>query len=42
MMRDEKKMSDADIEKKLGLASGLVGKLGPKGVVGEVAMGLGG
>ena len=39
VMRDEKRMSHTEIEKKLGLASGVVGKLGPKGVVGEI-MGL--
>ena len=36
VMRDEKNIGDAEIEKKLGLAHGLVGKLGRKGVVGEV------
>lgn len=38
MFRDEKKMSNADIENKLGLAAGTVKKLGRKGIVGEAGM----
>ena len=41
MMRDEKRMAEAEIEQKLGLASGVVRRLGAKGVVGEVGMGVG-
>lgn len=33
MMRDERGLEEADIEKRLGLAPGVVGKLGPKGVI---------
>lgn len=41
MMRDEKKMADADIEQKLNLASGIVKRLGNKGVISEVRTGAG-
>lgn len=40
MFRDDKKMTNADIEKKLGIAAGTVGKLGHKGVFGEAGMAL--
>jgi hypothetical protein len=33
-MRDQRDMSDAQIERALGLRSGTVAKLGPKGVLG--------
>lgn len=33
-MRDERGMSNEEIERVLGLRSGAVAKLGPKGVVG--------
>ena len=33
-MRDQRNMSAADIERALGLRSGTVAKLGPKGVLG--------
>ena len=41
MMRDEKHMAEADIEQKLGLEDGVVKRLGRKGVVAEVGMGIG-
>ena len=41
MMRDEKHMAEADIEQKLGLEDGVVKRLGKKGVVAEVGMGIG-
>jgi len=41
MMRDDKHMNDADIEQKLGLAGGVVKRLGEKAVVAEVGMGIG-
>jgi hypothetical protein len=41
MMRDEKHMTDTDIEQKLGLANGVVKRLGKKGVVAEASMGVG-
>ena len=41
MMRDEKNMTEAEIEQKLGLAGGVVKRLGKKGVVSEVGMGVG-
>ena len=39
VMRDEKGMSDAEIERNMGLAAGVLKKLGPKGVVGDVRVG---
>ena len=41
MFRDEKNMEGRAIEKKLGLTTGTVKKLGPKGIVGEASMALG-
>ena len=41
MFRDKKKMGNADIENKLGLAAGTVGRLGGPGVIGEAGMTLG-
>ena len=41
MFRDEQKMGNADIEKKLGLAAGTVGRLGGRGVVGEAGATIG-
>ena len=35
MFRDEKRMGNADIENKLGLATGTVGRLGGPGVIGD-------
>lgn len=40
MMRDEKHMTDSNIEQKLGLAGGVVKRLGTKGVVAEAGMGV--
>lgn len=42
VMRDEKGMREGEIERKMGLAGGVVGRLGGRGVVGEVEMGKGG
>lgn len=39
MLRDEKGLAGGEIEKILGLKRGVVGKLGPKGVVGDTSMG---
>ena len=39
LLRDEKGMGGADIEKKLGLAHGVVGRLGPSGVIGDARIG---
>lgn len=39
VMRDEKRMSAEEIEKSLGLAQGVVGRLGPRGVVGDARIG---
>ena len=39
VLRDEKGMGGEEIEKKLGLAQGVVGRLGPRGVVGDVRVG---
>ena len=39
VMRDEKGMGGEEIEKKLGLAQGVVGRLGPRGVVEDVRVG---
>ncbi|KAL6716402.1 hypothetical protein ACLMJK_005969 [Lecanora helva] len=39
VMRDEKRMSEVEIEKSLGLGAGVVKRLGAKGVVGEVGLG---
>lgn len=38
-LRDEKGMGGEEIEKRLGLAQGVVGRLGPRGVVGDVRIG---
>ena len=38
-MRDDKGMDERSIEKNLELAEGVVGSLGPKGVVGDVRVG---
>ena len=35
LMRDEKRMGGEEIEKSLGLAKGVVGRLGPSGVIGD-------
>ena len=35
MFRDEKRMGNADIENKLGLVAGTVGRLGGQGIIGE-------
>ena len=39
VMRDEKGMGEADIEKTLGLVGGVVRALGQRGVVGDVRVG---
>lgn len=39
VLRDEKGMGGEEIEKKLGLAQGVVGRLGPRGIVGDVRVG---
>lgn len=39
VLRDEKEMDAEEIEKRLGLANGVVGRLGPRGVVGDVRVG---
>ncbi|KAL8689339.1 MAG: hypothetical protein Q9218_004970 [Villophora microphyllina] len=39
MLRDEKRMGEAEIEKRLGLMQGTVGRLGKRGVVGEAGLG---
>lgn len=41
MFRDEKRMGNADIESKLGLAAGTVGRLGDQGVIGEAGTAIG-
>ena len=41
MFRDEKKLGNADIENRLGLAAGTVGRLGGQGVIGEAEMTVG-
>ncbi|KAL9583066.1 MAG: hypothetical protein Q9212_002925 [Teloschistes hypoglaucus] len=41
MMRDEKRIPEAEIEKRLGLSKGMVGRLGKRGVVGEAGLGKG-
>ena len=38
MLRDEKAVEAAEIEKKLGLKSGIVARLGAKGIVGDTSM----
>lgn len=38
VMRDEKGMGAGEIERVMGLAGGVVGRLGGRGVVGEVSM----
>ena len=38
-MRDERGMGGEEIEKRLGLAQGVVGRLGPIGVVGDARIG---
>ena len=39
LMRDDKRMGGEEIEKRLGLAHGVVGRLGPKGVIGDARIG---
>ena len=39
VMRDERGMSEVEIEKSLGLAQGVVERLGPRGVVGDARTG---
>ncbi len=39
VLRDEKGMGGEEIEKRLGLAQGVVARLGPNGVVGDVRIG---
>lgn len=39
MLRDEKGLAGGEIEKRLGLKKGVVGRLGPKGIVGDTSMG---
>ena len=39
LLRDEKGMGGDEIEKSLGLAHGVVGRLGPSGVVGDASVG---
>ena len=39
LLRDDRGMGEAEIEKRLGLAQGVVGRLGPRGVVGDVRIG---
>lgn len=39
VLRDEKGMGGEEIEKKLGLAHGVVGRLGPRGIVEDVRVG---
>ena len=39
MLRDEKGLGDEEIEKRLELKRGVMARLGPKGIVGDVAMG---
>ena len=41
MMRDQQQMTDSDIEQKLGLAGGVVKRLGKKGVFEEAGMEVG-
>ncbi|KAL9587988.1 MAG: hypothetical protein Q9203_003199 [Teloschistes exilis] len=41
MMRDEKRIPEAEIEKRLGLKTGTVGRLGKRGVVSEAGLGRG-
>ncbi|MCJ1387888.1 hypothetical protein MMC18_000731 [Xylographa bjoerkii] len=38
MMRDEKGMTDTEIEKRLGLKNGVIARLGRKGTVGDVSL----
>ena len=38
-LRDERGMDGKEIEKMLGLAQGVVGRLGPSGVVGDASVG---
>ena len=37
ILRDEKRLGDQEIEKRLGLKSGIVSRLGRAGIVGEAA-----
>ncbi len=39
VLRDEKGMGGEEIEESLGLAHGVVGRLGPRGVIGDVRIG---
>ena len=36
MMRDDQRMGEEEIERRLGLTKGLVARLGERGVVGDV------
>lgn len=38
MLRDEKGVEGREIERRLGLGEGVVGRLGPRGVVGDTGM----
>lgn len=38
-MRDERGMNEVEIEKSLGLAKGIVQRLGPSGVIGDARIG---
>ncbi|KAI9715438.1 MAG: hypothetical protein M1812_005914 [Candelaria pacifica] len=38
MLRDEKGIGEGEIERRLGLKKGVVGRLGPKGVVGDTSL----
>ena len=39
MLRDDRGVGEEEIERRLGLRKGVVGRLGPKGVVGDIVMG---
>lgn len=39
VLRDERAMGEVEIEKRLGLANGVVSRLGARGVVGDVRVG---
>ena len=39
MLRDEKGVAGAEIERRLGLKGGVVARLGPRGVVGDASGG---
>ncbi len=38
MLRDEKGLEEAEIERRLGLKKGVVERLGPRGVVGDASL----